>query len=68
MGSSCGPLSARKGIAEMAGALASTSPKIRTRSRSPTLMARPVSPLIRGRMNRGNVAFAGNFGHIVDDV
>ena len=53
----------------MAGALnPRRPPKIRTRFRRPILMALLFAPLIRGRMNRGNVAFAGNFGHIVDDV
>jgi len=47
----------------MAGALnPRRPPKIRTRFRPPILMARPVSPFILGRMSRGNVAFAGNFG------
>ena len=53
----------------MAGALnPRRPPNLRTRFRFPIQMARLVSPLIRGRMNSGNVAFAGNFGHIVDDV
>jgi hypothetical protein len=43
-----------------------TSPKIRTRFRPPILMARPVSPLIRGRTNRGNCRLAGS-RLIVDD-
>jgi hypothetical protein len=51
----------------MAGAEPAASPKIQTRF-LPTLMARPVSPPIQGRMNRGNVACAETFGHIVDDI
>src|SRR5271165_2906000 len=66
MGSSCGPLLARdQRISEMAGALnPRRPPKIQTRFRRPIPMARPVSPLVRERMNRGNVTFAENFGHI----
>ena len=52
----------------MAGELKPRVPKIRTRFRRPILMALLFCAPFARAMNRGNVAFAGSFGHIVDDV